>query len=227
MLIGCNKWMEKMYKFKQIIGLLCFFALPVATCAEELELHGVVAEKVVYKGRSATRVTEVQISNADDKVAILVDSEMRDGTISGYVSGTPRKDAGQQARGFVGNAFRINDDVSAFEAFYLRPTNARAEDQLRRNHSVQYISHPDYPWYRLRKDSPGKYESYADMLPGEWVHYRIVVKGERAKLYLNHAEQPTLIVNDLKLGKGSGRVGLWIGPGTQAHFSVVGIEAQN
>ena len=132
---------------------------------------------------------------------------MRNGTISGYISGGLLKDAGAQARGFVGIAFRIDDAVSSFEAVYLRPTNARADDQLRRNHSVQYISFPEFPWHRLREESPGMDETYADMVPGEWVHYRLEVDGETARLYLNEAEQPVLIVNDLKLGDRSGRVG--------------------
>ena len=35
----------------------------------------------------------------------------------------------------------------------------------------------------------------------------------------NGASQPTLLVNDLKLGDLSGAVALWIGVGTEAHFS--------
>jgi hypothetical protein len=54
------------------------------------------------------------------------------------------------------------------ESIYLRPTNGRADDQLRRNHSVQYDSVPDFPWFRLRKESPGVYESYTDLEAGEW-----------------------------------------------------------
>jgi len=48
------------------------------------------------------------------------------------------------------------------EVFYLRPTNGRADDQLRRNHAVQYVSHLEFPGHRLRQESPGVYESYAD-----------------------------------------------------------------
>jgi hypothetical protein len=46
----------------------------------------------------------------------------------------------------------------------LRPTNGRADDQVRRNHSTQYISYPDFPWYRLREETPGMYESYSDSI---------------------------------------------------------------
>jgi hypothetical protein len=49
---------------------------------------------------------------------------------------------------------------------------------------------------------------------------RIEVKDDRARLFVNGAEQPTLIVNDLKRrAEAAGSIGLWIGPGTVAHFA--------
>jgi hypothetical protein len=127
--------------------------------------------------------------------------------------------AAEGARGFVGIAFRVASDPSRYEAIYIRPTNGRADDQLRRNHSVQYISQPEYPWYRLRTETPGQYESYADMAAGQWIRCRIVVSGTHAELFLGSQDQPSLIVNDLKHGDGSGAIALWIGPGTVAHFA--------
>ena len=68
------------------------------------------------------------------------------------------------------------------------------------------------------------YESYADLVPGEWTPVRIEVNGNKARLFVNGTAQPALIVNDLKLGaSASGPVGLWIGPGTVAHFANVRI----
>ena len=90
---------------------------------------------------------------------------------------------------------------------------------MRRNHSVQYISFPDYPWQRLRKEESEKYESYVDLVPGEWTKVKIVIEGVRARLYVHGSEQPTLIINDLKNGESKGALGLWIGPGTEAHFA--------
>ena len=84
---------------------------------------------------------------------------------------------------------------------------------------MQYDSGPDYPWFRLRKETPGKYESYVDLVPGEWTPVKITVQGDKAKLYVHGSGQPTLIVNDLKNGITKGAVALWIGPGTIAHFS--------
>ena len=63
------------------------------------------------------------------------------------------------------------------------------------------------------------YESYVDLVPGDWTRVRIEVFGEQALLYVHGAEQPSLIVNDLKLGNTTGAIGLWIGPGTDAYFA--------
>jgi hypothetical protein len=115
--------------------------------------------------------------------------------------------------------------MRTYDAFYLRPTNGRAEDQERRNHSAQYISHPDWPWFRLRRETPSRYESYVDLLPGVWTKVEIHVRGDRARLFVNDQEQPTLIVNDVKTGaSGKGAVALWIGPGTIAHFRYLSVQ---
>ncbi len=201
---------------------------PVAVAAgsdllspERLERVNVTAESVEYRGEPALRLVEAAGAVASaETLAVLSGSSFRDGTIEIEVAGAPRvgSEAGG-ARGFVGVAFRLQRDPLRYECFYLRPTNGRADDQLRRNHSTQYVSHPDHPWHRLRKESPGLYESYVDLAPGEWTRVRIVVSGTEARLYVHGAEQPCLIVKDLKLGASEGALALWIGPGTEAHFS--------
>ncbi len=138
----------------------------------------------------------------------------------------PTADAG--ARGFIGLAFRINKDNSKFESIYIRPTNGRADDQLRRNHSTQYFSYPDYSFDRLRKEAEGKYESYADMGLNQWIKLKIVVKDAQAKLYLDNNPQPVLIVNDLKLGAANnGAIGLWVDGGTDAYFRDIKVVKGN
>ena len=188
----------------------------------ELELHQVEAESVTYHDRHAIRLIEQ--GEPTSAIAILSGSEFKNGVIEAEVAGMPRKDAPQDMRGFVGIAFRVQPRGSQYECFFLRPTNGRADDQLRRNHSTQYISCPDFPWYRLREETPGVYESYTDLVPGAWTPIRIVVSGIRAELYVNGAEQPCLIVNDLKLGETRGQIALWIGSGTEAHFSAVTVK---
>jgi len=186
----------------------------------QLQLRYVLAELVTYRGRPAVRLVESGRNPSDDQaVAIPSSVALRDGVIETSLAGVPRLDAPQDARGFVGIAFRVQPDASKFECLFLRPTNSRSDDQLRRNHSTQYMSHPDYPWFRLRSEQPGMYESYVDLEPGAWTNIKIVVSGTRALLYVNRARQPCLVVNDLKLGSAVGKVGFWIGGGTEAYFS--------
>jgi hypothetical protein len=204
-------------------------SLPVSL--KSLKPHKVKVEEATYKGKPAIRVPDALQPQAEgnvDRVAVLVgNTSFHDGTIEAELTGEPGPGAFETARGFVGVAFRVAPDVSKFECFYLRPTNGRADDQVRRNHSAQYISFPEFPWHRLRKEFPEKYETYADLVPGEWTKIRIEVNGDRARLFVHGVQQPTLIVNDLKLGGGAaGSIGLWIGPGTVAHFADVRVSGK-
>lgn len=187
----------------------------------ELQPRNVKTEQVTYKGRRALRVTDAAPGNVTDgdQLVVLNKTEFQDGVIEVELTGEPAATAGTGARGFVGLAFRVAPESAKYECFYLRPTNGRAEDQVRRNHSTQYISHPEFPWHRLRKEFPEKYESYVDLVPGEWTKVKLVVRGDQAKLYVHDAPQPALIVNDLKHGQSQGQLALWIGPGTVAHFA--------
>ena len=191
----------------------------------EMQPRHVKTEQVTYKGRKALRVTDAAPANVADgiQLVILNQTEFQDGVIEIELTGEPAATAGEGARGFVGVAFRINldaaKDAAKYECFYLRPTNGRADDQVRRNHTTQYISYPDFPWNRLRKEFPEKYESYVDLVPGEWTKMKIEVRGDKARLYVHDAPQPVLVVNDLKRGQGQGQIALWVGPGTVAHFA--------
>lgn len=153
----------------------------------------------------------------------LNDVSFQDGAIEVDVLSRLAPNATPMARGFIGVAFRINDDNSKFECFYIRPTNGRAEDQVRRNHSIQYFSYPDFKFPRLRKELPEKYESYADMGLNEWLKLKIVVKGKNARFYINDSKQPSLVVTDLKLDS-SGGIGLFVDVGTEGYFSNIKIS---
>lgn len=159
-------------------------------------------------------------------LAVVKGSEFGNGTIEVEVSGQPAPGAQDGARGFVGIAWRLQDDRKTYDCFYLRPTNGRAEDQERRNHTVQYISHPEWTWYKFRSETPSRYETYADIVPGQWIKVKITVDGDKARIYLNGAEQPTLLVNDVKSGaNGTGKVALWLVGSTVAHFRNLKITA--
>jgi hypothetical protein len=173
------------------------------------------------KDKQAVRVIkDTGVKDFDQPTFVKIkDIDFKNGTIEVNVLSRLLPDAPTLARGFIGIAFRINDSNSKFEAIYIRPTNGRADNQLQRNHSIQYFSYPGYDFERLRKEATGEYESYADMGLNEWIKLRIVVQGSQAKLFLNGNSQPSLIVNDLKHSADlSGAIGLWVDVGTEGYF---------
>jgi 3-keto-disaccharide hydrolase len=178
-------------------------------------------ESVTHKDRKALRVTDSapEGTSDDGRLVVVTGSQFEDGLIEVDVAGDRIAGATEAARGFVGVAFRVAPDGPSFEAFYLRPYNGRSNDQLQRNHSAQYISSPEYPWNRLRQEFPGKYEAYVDLVPGEWTKMKIEVKGDKARLYVNGAPEPTLIVNHLLHSGEKGAVALFISVGSVAHFA--------
>jgi hypothetical protein len=182
------------------------------------------ADIVTYSGRRALHmVNDDSTMNAGpaggESLAVVKGSDFKDGTIEVDLVGMPREGSNSQSRGFIGVAVRIQGDLEKYESIYLRFTNGRSDDQLRRNHSTQYFSFPEFPWFRLRKENPGVYESYVDIEEKAWTRLKIVVSGMKAELYVNDATQPCLIVNDLKLGESHGGVALWAGSDTEAYFS--------
>ncbi|MEZ5354319.1 MAG: hypothetical protein R2762_16905 [Bryobacteraceae bacterium] len=221
--------------------------------ASGLTLHNAVAAPVTFEGKKAIKVTiSPQAADADgasgrwqergqkkgggpgageanrmDHLGIVDGVEFANGTIELDLAGEPGSGAAGGARGFVGIAFRVQPDRKTYDAFYLRPTNGRSDDQERRNHSAQYISHPAYPWFKLRQETPSKYETYVDIQPAKWIHVKVVVDGEKARLYVNGSDQPALVVNDVKSGAGGkGAVALWFEGSTIAHYANLRIESK-
>jgi hypothetical protein len=206
--------------------LLVVVALPLAAqSADRLAGKNVSIAQTNYKGRSAVQVIAAPMAANATSYALIKDVSFRDGTIEVDLAGQPAAGAGAGARGFIGIAFRLQGDGS-YEYIYVRPTNGRADDQVRRNHSTQYSSYPNFGFDRSRQEAPEKYESYVDLQPGVWTKYKIEVEGRRARLYVNGAEQPCLIVNDLKLEPRDGGLALWVGPGTEGYFSNLKITAK-
>ena len=180
-----------------------------------------------FMGKESIKVIKDSTVKESDEptFAKLKGIDFKNGIVEVKVLSRLLPNAPEFARGFIGIAFRINDSNSKFENIYIRPTNARADDQLRRNHSIQYFSFPDYKFDRLRKEAPGEYESYADMGLNEWIKLKIIVKDSQAKFFINDSKQPSLIVNDLKHGaNSSGAIGFWVDGGTEGFFSELKVQ---
>src|ERR1043166_2502829 len=208
--------------YRSLIFAASICALPNTAAAQtpdRLTPHKVQVTAVDYQGKRAVKLVEDGTVPNGEAYAVVAGPEFHNGTIDVQIAGRPASSdaAAGGARGFIGIAFRLRD--GRFEYIYLRPTNGRADDQVRRNHSVQYSSFPDFDFARSRKEAPEKYESYVDLQPGVWTRHKIEIDGRQARLYVNGTEQPCLIVNDLRLEPRAGGVALWVGPGTEAYFS--------
>ena len=183
---------------------------------KELVLVNTKADAVEYKGRKAVRLTK---DVAKDGFALLRGAEFQDGTIEADFALKITTPPGVRMPGFVGIAFRARPDASRYELFYLRPGNSHADDQAMRNHAVQYTSEPDFNWYKLRREWPWVYESHVELQTETWTKVRIEVKGRSAQLFVNGAEQPSLVVDGLKGEDLRGGIALWGSQGEEAYFS--------
>jgi hypothetical protein len=187
---------------------------------------------VDYRGRQALKLAPLVGHERDvdqEMVAILTETDFSNGVIEIDVAGSRRAGYSKAEdvsgfKGIVGISFRIHGDSA--ERFYIRPENSRLDNQLFRNRSTQYESDPDYPWQRLRQETPGVYESYVDVESGAWTRLRIEVAGSKARLYVNGSTQPCLVVNDLKLGESRGKIALWARISTEAYFSNLRVSAK-
>jgi hypothetical protein len=139
-----------------------------------------------------------------DGIVWLKDIHFTKGSIEVDLRG---KDVLQQS--FLGIAFH-GVDTTTYDCVYFRPFNFRAPDSVRKIHAVQYVSQPDFPWERLRKEHNGIYEKGINPPPAatDWLHVRIVVDDEEIKVYMNHASAPSLTVKKLNT-RMDGLIGLW------------------
>ncbi len=194
------------------------------------ELRNVNAAIVEFRGERVLKVErdlqalpfdESNLASTVDEPTFvkLKDFDLRNGVIEVKVLSTiqqPSPFAG--ARGFIGLAFRINANDSAYESVYLRPSLGRADNQLSRNHVVQYYAYPDFKFDRLRREAPGKYETYADIDVNEWITLRLEVNEDKADLFINGQKNPSFIVTDLLGTTSHGQIALWVDIGTTGYF---------
>ena len=131
-------------------------------------------------------------------------------------------------RGFVGLAFHIADDLSTFEAVYLRMTNGSRNEPPppapRNVFAIQYISYPDRYWRKLRQEHPNRYEKAAPVAIESWHRLRLEIDAGSLRAFVDGAD--VLMVNDLSYPGRKGRIGLWVDDGTEAFFSNLRVTAR-
>lgn len=149
--------------------------------------------------------------------AKLTEYSLKNGSFEAEVYSQLLEDAPDFARGFIGLAFHISDDNKHFESFYIRPTNGRIEDPVRKNRAYQYFAYPDYDFAYFRERDIKDYEGPADISLGEWITLKVELLNESIKCYVNNQlvlETKTLL-KDVKKGLG---LGLFVDTGTRAYF---------
>lgn len=150
-------------------------------------------------------------ANEGDGLVVYQNLEFENGTIEADIKG---KDVMQ--RSFVGIAFHIQDENS-FNAIYFRPFNFKKPE--RAGHSVQYISHPEFTWFKLRSDFPEQFENTIMPIPdpNDWFHAKIEVNWPNVKVFVEDAKEPSLNVT-MKSTFQKGKVGFWVGNGSDGNF---------
>lgn len=223
--------MTKKYKITLLFSLFAIAALGqnLTFKKHQFELNNVKASVVKLKGQKVLKIErdlEALPFDKDNMVATVDEPtyaklkgvNFENGIIEVKVLSRLLESAPDFARGFIGVAFHIDDSNTNFQSIYIRPTNGRADNQFRRNHSVQYFSYPDYKFDRLRKESPETYETYADIGLDEWITLRLEINDNKVNLYINGQKHPSFIVEEMKGEVKSGSIALWVDIGTEGYF---------
>jgi hypothetical protein len=222
---------------KQILSLALALSALISTAQtlklknQVFELHNVTGQIVKFQGKKVLKIER-------DLTAIPFDSTRLEATVDephyarllgleDFENGTIEVKMYSQLQnpapysgiaGFIGLFFRIQPDDSAFESIYVRPKVGRSANQLRRNHTVQYFSYPNFKFDTLRKIAPHRYEGSAPVALNEWITMRIEVNGETAELFINNMKYSSFIVDKLLGSSKKGFVGLYVDIGTIGYF---------
>ncbi|MGC3943058.1 MAG: DUF1080 domain-containing protein [Chryseolinea sp.] len=194
-LVACSAWGQSKVDFQNL---------------SRVTVENRRAETVAENGRQVIKLSEAE----GDGLAIFNDLQFDNGTIEFDVKGRNVMQAS-----FVGIAFLLQDR-NTYDAVYFRPFNFMNADTARRRRAVQYISHPNYPWDKLREQHPGKYENKVSPVPNadDWFHAKVVVEGKNVSVYVNNSSTPSLQVTRLT-DASTGKIALWTGNGSNASFS--------
>jgi hypothetical protein len=229
----------KFCKMKKIIVISFICLLSVESFGQNLkfgkqtfELHNVTGAVIDFQGKKALKIERDLVAfpfdeknlekTVDDRhyARLLGINDFENGTIEVKMySQIQNPSPYPPAAGFIGLYYRIKEDDSEFESIYLRPKVGRINNQMARNHAVQYFSYPDFKFQTLRDKFPaGSYEGSAPVMLNEWITMRLEINGETAEMFINDMKYSSFIVNKM-LGKNKkGYVGLYVDIATTGYF---------
>ncbi len=170
-----------------LLPVMITHAQTIAFTADAWDLTN--ARVVEHLGRQALAGTAL-LRNVEFRNGVIeVDVAMRGGT-----------------RSYPGVLFRVQSP-SEMERIYLRPHRAPLYSD-----AVQYAAafHGMDSWQLYNGNG---YSAQAVIPTDRWVHLRIEVSGSRARVFLDSATAPALVVWELDHGESGGGLGLNTGPG--------------
>jgi hypothetical protein len=119
-----------------------------------------------------------------------------------FQNGTIEADVTPDANGqFMGLAFRVQS-ADSYELIFFRPGASGSTQAIQYTPGLLGAN----AWQIYTGDG---YSAAAEIPHDQWLHVRVVVAGLVAKLFLNRAAEPALVVPDLKLGYVKGSIGFW------------------
>jgi hypothetical protein len=202
------------------LSKICFFVIlsflffncsvtKVSLLEKDLRIVKRDANLYLENGRNAIELD----AKESDGLGIIQTESFKSGTIEIDIKGE-----NNPGKSFVGFAFNIVDDET-YEAVYFRPFNFVATEQIRKEHMVQYIYHPEYPWHKLRSERTGEFEAEisAPPDPDDWFTAIIKVTPDRVMAFLKDRSDPILNVPRLTATT-SDKIGVWVGFGSSGRF---------
>ncbi len=225
-----------MMKYIFLLSVMLFsdisFGQTLKLGRQTFELHNVTGSIIDFQGSKVLKIErDLQKLPFDEKnlektvddrhyARFLNLSDFENGTIEVKMYSQLQNPAPYPGiAGFIGVYFRIKEDDSAWESIYVRPKVGRVNNQMFRNHAVQYFSYPNFKFETLRKNYPaGSYEGSAPVALNEWIKMRIEVNGETAEMFINDAKYSTFVVDKMLGNSKKGFVGLYVDIGTIGYF---------
>jgi sugar lactone lactonase YvrE len=187
------------YPFQKRLKAALVFILTVVILATGLpgqEASGDIVEFTSERWDLAdARIVDHLDRKALMGTALLKDVELENGIIECDIA------MKGGVRSYPGILFRVQSSEE-YERIYLRPHRSPLYDD-----AVQYVAtfHGVDSWQFY--NGPGL-TSRAVIPADRWVHVKIEVAGTQARVYLDNAPQPVLVVGDLQRGKSRGGLGL-------------------
>jgi hypothetical protein len=153
---------------------------------------------------------EFEGKKAFQGTALLNNFEIENGTIEWDMYTTGK-------RGYPGIFFRMNEQQD-YENFYIRPhkTNGYHYDALQYTPAYHGVS----CWQLYHGEG---YTKEATIASNQWVHFKLVVKDDQAKVFIGDMAKEALVIHNLEHGKAKGSIvlnGQTDGSAYFANFSV-------